>query len=846
MSARVLVVTTPAAAERFPALLRRDVEGAQIDCVRGVSDLRVALDRGADAVVLVEHVEGADVAAVHEALAAAPGGAPPLVVVAPAWSDARMRAAFAAGACDFVSEDRLEHLGPAVAREIQRGAAGRAARSGAPPASKASDARTSDAKVSDDEGVASRRQLEEANERLRQNVEDLKRSREISARTLASYQRRALEMEIIRQQNEDLDRLAADLARAKRVEEERARDIEAAARLKSEFLANFSHEIRTPLNGIIGYCDLLMRGEGSRLTPHGRRDLNVIKSNARTLLSLINDILDLSKIEAGRVEVVTEDVDVGELIDECTATVREILRGKEVELTTTVSPRAATAFTDSLKLRQICLNLLSNAAKFTDNGEIAVSVTDRENELLITVEDTGSGIPSDELPHIFEKFRQVDGSSTRRVGGTGLGLAIVRELSHILGGRIEVESQLGRGSKFTVHLPGTIDPARERALVADPALVQSRTWDGATVLVVDDDSLIQNLVRGELEMEGFRVVSASDGIQALRLAREHKPAAILLDIHLPKLQGWDVLTELKSDPMVASVPVIILSVEEQRARGYALGACEYLVKPVEGERLLQIVRRACTPGTGEVLVVDDDTNARRMVCRHLEEVGFHTAEARDGDEALLRVRVTPPALMILDLVMPNLDGFEVLRRLRAEGSTVPVVVLTGKDLGREEERMLLEGFARIVVKGGIAIGQVVAEAKRLVVEQRTLQAQKLSRVLYVEDSAQNRDIVRRYLAGEYTIMEAEDGEHGLERALRDGPDLILMDLSLPRMDGWEVTRRLRQDSRTKDVPVIALTAHAAREDQERARLAGCNDYLTKPVERDVLIGAIRKHLRGRS
>jgi len=831
MSARILVVTTPGAAERFPALVRRDVEGAQVDCVRGLPELRAALDRGADAVVLTDHLAGADVAAVVDVLSATAGGAPPLLVVAPSWSEARMRAVLAAGAVDFVSEDRLERLGPAVAREIRRSARGAA---------------KSAAKVETDDGVASRRQLEEANERLRQNVEDLKRSREISSRTLASYQRRALEMEIIRQQNEDLDRLAADLARAKRIEEERARDIEAAARLKSEFLANFSHEIRTPLNGIIGYCDLLMRGEGSRLTPHGRRDLNVIKSNARTLLSLINDILDLSKIEAGRVEVVTEDVDISELIDECTATVREILRGKEVELTSTVSPRAATAYTDSLKLRQICLNLLSNAAKFTDNGEIAVTVSDQGNELIIVVEDTGSGIPADELPHIFEKFRQVDGSSTRRVGGTGLGLAIVRELSHVLGGRVEVESQLGRGSRFTVHLPGTIDPARERAQAPEASQSQARVWDGATVLVVDDDSLIQSLVRAELESEGFRVVSAVDGIQALRLAREHRPAAILLDIHLPKLQGWDVLTELKSDSAVASVPVIIMSVEEQRARGYALGACEYLVKPVEPDRLLQIVRKACTPGSGEVLVVDDDTNARRMVCRHLEEVGFHTAEARDGDEALLRVRVSPPALIILDLVMPNLDGFEVLRRLRAEGSNVPVVVLTGKDLGRDEERMLSEGFARVVVKGGIAIGQVVAEAKRLVVEQRTLQAARLARLLYVEDSAQNRDIVRRYLAGEYMILEAEDGEHGLERALRDLPDVILMDLSLPRMDGWEVTRRLRQDARTKDTPVIALTAHAAREDQERARAAGCNDYLTKPVEREVLLAAIRKHLRGRT
>src|SRR6185437_2877403 len=278
----------------------------------------------------------------------------------------------------------------------------------------------------------------------------------VAARALASYQQRALHMEIIRQQNEDLDRLAMDLARAKRVEEERAREIEASARLKSEFLANFSHEIRTPLNGIIGYCDLLSREEGARLTPHGRRDLNVIKANARTLLSLINDILDLSKIEAGRVDVVKEEVDFPPLVEECVATARERLKGKEVEVVVSISEPAKRLYTDGLKLRQVLLNLLTNAAKFTEAGEIVVDASDRDGTLILTVEDTGIGIPADQLPFIFEKFRQVDGSATRKVGGTGLGLAIVRELSRLLGGGVEVTSTLGKGTRFTVTLVGVI------------------------------------------------------------------------------------------------------------------------------------------------------------------------------------------------------------------------------------------------------------------------------------------------------------------------------------------------------------------------------------------------------
>ncbi|WP_408888215.1 response regulator [Myxococcus faecalis] len=709
---------------------------------------------------------------------------------------------------------------------------------------------------------ASKAELEAANKQLAASLEEIKRTRAVSARSLASYQQRALQMEIIRQQNEDLDRLAQELAVAKRNEEERAREAEAAARLKSEFLANFSHEIRTPLNGIIGYCDLLMREEGSRLTAHGRRDLNVVKTNAKTLLALINDILDLSKIESGKVDVVTEPVDVRELAEECMATVKEYLKGKDVALTVHVDAAVETLRTDALKLRQIMLNLLSNAAKFTETGEVALSLVPNGDEVVMIVEDTGVGIPADQLPFIFEKFRQVDGSTTRKVGGTGLGLAIVRELSRVLGGTVSVTSTLGRGTTFTVRLPNTPDAAptgaqasqhAERGVpVAEVAShVGALAQPGSTVLVVDDDPLIQQLVTGQLEPVGFKVVVAEDGIIALKRARELKPQAILLDIHLPKLDGWSVLSQLKSEPALAGIPVILISVEEQRSRGFSLGACEYLVKPVEPERLVEVVQRSLaqslgsSAGVGEVLVVDDDSATRELVSRNLRRAGFSTAEARSGEDALLKARVSPPSLVVLDLMMPNLDGFEVLRRLRAEKLQVPVVVLTGKSLTHEEEALLRDGFAGFVKKGGHALEDVIAQAKGLLLSQRAASAGRLPRILYVEDSAQNRDIVRRYLGGLFEVIEAEDGEHGLERATRDNPDLILMDLSLPRLDGWEATRRLRAVPSVANVPVIAVTAHAGREYQDKAHAAGCTAYLTKPLDRDQLLEMIRKHL-GRS
>jgi CheY-like chemotaxis protein/signal transduction histidine kinase len=664
----------------------------------------------------------------------------------------------------------------------------------------------------------------------------------VAAKALASLQQRALLMEITRQQNEDLDRLAAELSRAKKMEEARAREIETAARLKSEFLANFSHEIRTPLNAITGYCDLLMRDEGSRLTPHGRRDLSVIKSNAKTLLALINDILDLSKIEAGRADVVKEVVELGDMVDECLASVREILKGRDVTLHAEISVKQV--FSDQLKIRQILLNLLSNAAKFTDAGEIMVTAEARGTDLVIVVEDTGAGIPEDQLPFIFDKFRQVDGSARRKVGGTGLGLAIVKEVTQLMGGTITASSTLGRGSKFVVVLPSSVggDAVRPVEVAAAEGVTAQSTGEKFTVLVIDDDPMVQHLLRGHLEADHFRMLSATDGLEGLTLAREARPAVIILDIHLPRLDGWSVLGELKSDPALSGIPVIMMSVEEQRARGFSFGACEYLVKPVEPDRLVQVVRKALVPSAGDVLVVDDDEHTREMVSRVLRRVGYTTVEARDGEEALLRARVLTPGLVILDLLMPGVDGFEVLRTMRSEGMQMPVVVLTDKQLVVEEEKILREGLARVVQKGGMALDVVVREAKQLLHAKRVLESGRLPRILYVEDSPQNRDIVRRYLANDYEVLEAEDGEQGIERALHELPDLILMDLSLPRLDGWEATRRLKAHGAVKHIPVIALTAHAAREDQIRASEAGCVDYITKPIEREILLSSVKRHL----
>jgi CheY-like chemotaxis protein len=353
--------------------------------------------------------------------------------------------------------------------------------------------------------------------------------------------------------------------------------------------------------------------------------------------------------------------------------------------------------------------------------------------------------------------------------------------------------------------------------------------------------MIITLLEGALEKEGFRVVAEADGVSGLQAVRRHRPAAVILDIHLPRLDGWSALSEIKNDPSTNHIPVLIISVEEERGRGFSFGACDFLVKPFDPERLIDVVKRNIRDTGGTVLVVDDEAHARELVTRNLRAAGFSCQEAQDGEDALLKARVMKPSLLVLDLQMPRMDGFEVLAHLRNEGSNTPVIVLTGRSLDQNDEAMLRAGLAHVIKKGGLAMDSVVNQARSLLRDSKQTR-RKLPRVLYVEDSPQNRDIVRRYLQSEYEVLEAEDGEHGVERAKRDVPDVILMDISLPRMDGLEATMKIKAIPQTGHIPVIALTAHVSKEDRDRAKRAGCMEYLTKPVERDILLSTLRQAL----
>lgn len=418
----------------------------------------------------------------------------------------------------------------------------------------------------------------------RRAVEVLKRSHTISARALASYQRRAQNMEIIRQQTEDIERLTAELERSK----QRPTDGR-PGRGDSAFLADVSHEMRTPLNGILGYCDLVLREQGERLTPDGRRDLNVIEQNARTLLGLVNDILDLSNLEAGRVDVVSEAIELDVLLDECMESTFLLLRGREIALVVDVAPEVREIRSDSLKLRQILVNLLSNAAKFTERGKITATARADGDALVVRIDDTGAGIAEGDLPFLFDKTKKVESARPRPRNGRDLGLPLVRELVNVLGGSVKAESQLGRGSSFEVRLPRTVRGPQSPASEARPSELPR-------VLYVDDSAQNRDILKRILAGT-FQLLEATDGEQAVEWVEREVPDLVLMDLGLPHVDGWEATRRLKANPRVAHVPVIAVSAfvsTDARDRAKQAGCVAYLTKPLERELLIATVRRHLT------------------------------------------------------------------------------------------------------------------------------------------------------------------------------------------------------------------------------------------------------------
>jgi signal transduction histidine kinase/DNA-binding response OmpR family regulator len=515
---------------------------------------------------------------------------------------------------------------------------------------------------------------------------------------------------------------------------------DAASEAKSQFLANMSHELRTPLNAIIGYSEMLQEEADDLGVAEFKPDLQKIHGAGKHLLGLINDILDLSKIEAGKMTLFVEEFDAAKLVREIAATVQPLIAKQGNTLELDCPATLGTIRTDQTKVRQVLFNLLSNASKFTERGCIRLSVRKARRSVIsdlsspldegqttapqhvddcslitFSVTDTGIGMTAEQLARLFRPFAQADASTTKKFGGTGLGLALSRRCCELMGGSLTVTSEPGCGSTFTVTLPADLPDHTSTAFFAKvPATPQD--GPGAVVLVVDDDPAVRDLLARSLSKEGLRVETAANGAQGLELARRLRPQVITLDVMMPGLDGWGVLAALKADPLTADIPVVMMTIVDERNLGFSLGAADYLTKPVDFARLRDVVARHVPAGMPHfVLVVEDDPVIRDLLVAQLTTDGWEPETATNGHEGLERVAARTPGLILLDLMMPEMDGFEFLTELRRRPGCehIPVIVITAKTLTDEDHRRLNGEVSRILEKGTTSKDQLLAEVRAL-------------------------------------------------------------------------------------------------------------------------------------
>jgi PAS domain S-box-containing protein len=492
---------------------------------------------------------------------------------------------------------------------------------------------------------------------------------------------------------------------------------EAANTAKSQFLANMSHELRTPLNAIIGYSEMLEEEAAERGHADYVPDLQKIRAAGRHLLALINDVLDLSKIEAGKMELHLDTFELRPALEAVASTVSPLIEKNGNSLRLDLADDLGTIRADMTRVRQVLFNLLSNASKFTERGTItlrAIREPSAAGEVVcFTVQDTGIGMTPEQLGRLFQAFSQAETSTASKYGGTGLGLAISKMFCEMMGGQIGVASTPGVGTTFTVRLPREVRDSRE-AVPAAVAPGAAASGAAGTVLVIDDDPEVRQLLARMLGKEGFRVIEATGGEEGIALARAERPDVITLDVLMPGLDGWGVLAALKNDPELASIPVVMLTIMDERNLGFSLGATEYLTKPIERAQLSAVLARYRRTSGAGVLVVEDDAATRTVLRRALEKEGWTVTEAENGRVGLERVAASPPALILLDLMMPEMDGFEFLDGLRSgrtAGAPPPVVVITAKELTDADRQRLNGGVRGVVQKGSQDIDELLEDVR---------------------------------------------------------------------------------------------------------------------------------------
>jgi CheY-like chemotaxis protein/signal transduction histidine kinase/CHASE3 domain sensor protein len=739
-------------------------------------------------------------------------------------------------------------------------------------------------------------ELQAGQEELRVSNEELEEQSHALRESQVSLEAQQVDLEYANSQLEEQTQLLEHqkdaLAKAHGFVTARSDELRRANEYKSEFLANMSHELRTPLNSTLILAKLLADNKEGNLTDQQVKFARTISSAGNDLLLLINDVLDLSKIEAGKIDLAPEKIAVSGMVDNLLKTFQPTAEQAGLKFSVKLEPGAPEYIeTDPQRLGQILKNLLSNAFKFTQKGEVAMRVLPAQPGMLsFTVRDTGVGIPPHQQEVIFEAFRQADGSIHRKYGGTGLGLSISRDLAGLLGGVITVTSELGVGSVFSLSLPTEFQGARRAPAVpaantapleplpelpAVPAAVHSTSLEddrdsitpgGRVILTVEDDAAFAMILRDLVREMGFQCVTAGSAGEGLEAAERYQPSAILLDVHLPDHSGLGVLDQLKRNPKTRHIPVHMMSVADYRREAMGLGAIGYVMKPAQREQLVDALRRVeakFLQSMRHVLVVEDDPRQRESIRHLLSNGDVQITAVANAAEALAQLKTTTFDCMVVDFNLPDLSGYDLLEKMSRQEDVPfpPVIIYTGRALSRDEEQRLRRFSKSIIIKDArsperlldevtLFIHQVESklppEHQQMLKTARNREAAlEGRRVLVAEDDVRNVFALTSVLEPKgVTVVIARNGREALTALAgcsRDGEpiDLVLMDIMMPEMDGLTAMREIRKESRWKNLPIIALTAKAMADDQETCLAAGANDYISKPLDVEKLLSLVR-------
>ncbi len=734
-------------------------------------------------------------------------------------------------------------------------------------------------------------ELKSANETLEEQAQALKQSEE-----KLKAQKAMLEEsnEALRLKTDDLERQKSEVEKARAELQKKAEQLAVTSKYKSEFLANMSHELRTPLNSLLLLSQSLACNKDANLTEEQVEDLNVIHGGGQSLLNLINDILDLSKVEAGKLRIVTSDVDLQELFAKLQEQFKLIAEEQQIDFQISFSKKMNThLLTDEQRLEQILRNLLSNSFKFTPNGKVLLkaelankddlselSQVNSDDVIAIRVEDTGIGVPESKQKEIFEAFQQADGSTSRAYGGTGLGLTISRELAALLGGEIRLHSVENEGSVFTLYIPRSISELAQPAVRQKTILTETRSSieiepmlkeirapgreqsnESNALLIVEDDSSFAKILEAMAEKHGFDTLVANTGKDAIALANEKLPAAIVLDMGLPDMDGLEVLERLKSSTCTRKIPVHIVSAQDEEVQTLNQGALGFLVKPAsedELEKVFSIFETLIQKDIKQLLLIEDDQATCRAIRKYLTDKRVDIQVAHNGAEGVDWIRKQKFDCCILDLTLPDMSGFDFLNQIDTANDIrmPPVIVYTGQDLNEEEYKILMKYTDKIVIKDGVSPERLQEEVElflhsvvdRLPVslvrkqEHSELKSVDITgrKILVVDDDLRNTYALSKVLKEQgLSVTLADNGKLALEKLQQDEDiDLVLMDIMMPVMDGYEAMKHIREKI-SRSVPIIALTAKAMAADRDKCIEAGANDYMAKPVDVNNLLSMVK-------